>query len=119
MLVSHQAQAAYCGHLHRRSMSGKQLQNMFKLFYYQMKIVCCLPVARVENVSERLLNILKGKNGQSEVIVYIVMHDMGKKKRDEILQNEFRELGKWFNSETTGGHQSLSYFQLHMLVRVG
>jgi len=57
---------------------------------YQM--VCCLPGARVHDISDRVFRILKGAGEQPEVVVHIGTNDIGK-KRDEDVKNDFRELG--------------------------
>ena len=63
-------------------------------------MVCCLPGARVKDVSERLQGILEGEGEQPAVVVHIGTNDIGK-KRDEVLQAEFRELGVKLKSRTS------------------
>lgn len=60
-------------------------------------MVCCLPDARVQDISEQLLDILKGKEKQPEVIVHVDTNDMGR-KRNEVLQYKYRELSKMLQS---------------------
>lgn len=62
--------------------------------------VCCLPGARVKDVSERLQDILEWEGEQPVVVVHIGTNDIGK-KRDEVLQGEFRELGDKLKSRTS------------------
>eukprot|EP00061_Rhincodon_typus_P004678 g23167.t1 len=55
------------------------------------RMVHCLLVARVKDVSEQLQNILTGKGEQPDVIVHIGTNDIGR-QRDGVLRNEYREL---------------------------
>ena len=64
------------------------------------RMVCCLPGAKVRDVTERLQNILEGEGEQPVVVVHIGTNDIGK-KRDEVLQGEFRELGDKLKSRTS------------------
>jgi len=56
------------------------------------QIVCCLPGARVCDVSDRVFKILKRGEEQPEVVVHIGTNDNGR-KRDEDVKRDFRELG--------------------------
>uniref|UniRef100_UPI00398EB7F6 uncharacterized protein n=1 Tax=Pristiophorus japonicus TaxID=55135 RepID=UPI00398EB7F6 len=64
------------------------------------RMVCCLPGARVKDVSERVQDILKWEGEQPVVVVHIGTNDIGK-KRDEVLRNEFKELGAKLKSRTS------------------
>ena len=52
------------------------------------RIVCCLPGARVKDISERFQDILKGEGEQPEVVVHIGTNNIGR-KRDEVLKYEY------------------------------
>jgi len=52
-------------------------------------MVCCLPGARVRDVSERLQDLLKGEGEQPEVVIHIGTNDIGRKS-DEILKYEYK-----------------------------
>ena len=56
------------------------------------RMVCCLPGARVRDVSDRVFRSLKGDGEQSQVVVHIGTNYIGK-RRDGDLKQEFRELG--------------------------
>ncbi|MBY9153034.1 SGNH/GDSL hydrolase family protein [Pseudomonas aeruginosa] len=56
------------------------------------RMVCCLPGARVHDVSDRVFRILKGEGEQPEVVVHIGTNDVGKKGGVDV-RSEFRELG--------------------------
>jgi len=64
------------------------------------RMVCCLPGARVKDVSERAWDILKGEGEQPEVVVHIGTNDVGRKS-EEVLQGEFRELGSKLKKRTS------------------
>lgn len=51
-------------------------------------MVCCLHVARVQEVSEHLQNILKAKGDQLKVVVHVGRDYMGR-KWDEVLQRTY------------------------------
>jgi len=53
------------------------------------RMVCCLPGARVQDVSERAESILKGEREQPEVVEHVGPNDIGMKS-DEVLQQQFR-----------------------------
>eukprot|EP00061_Rhincodon_typus_P007938 g30107.t1 len=57
----------------------------------EARMVCCLPRARVKDVSERLQNILKVFGKLPEAIVHIRINDVAR-QRDGVLRNEYREL---------------------------
>ncbi|XP_072103118.1 uncharacterized protein [Mobula birostris] len=56
-------------------------------------MVCCLPGARVRDVSDRVHDILVRKGKQPEVVIHVGTNDIGR-KGDEVLKCEFRELGR-------------------------
>jgi len=56
------------------------------------RMVCCLPDARVRDVSDRVFRILKGEGEQSQVVVHIGTNDIGT-RRDRDVKQEFREMG--------------------------
>ena len=56
------------------------------------RLVCCLPGARVRDVSDRVFGILKGEGEQPQVVVHIGTNNIGK-KRDGDVRQVFRELG--------------------------
>ncbi|XP_059810226.1 uncharacterized protein LOC132383348 [Hypanus sabinus] len=58
-----------------------------------LRMVCCLPGARIQDITDRLQGILKGEGEQPEVVVHVGINDIGKKRKD-ILQRDFRELGR-------------------------
>eukprot|EP00061_Rhincodon_typus_P003488 g20215.t1 len=55
------------------------------------RMICCLPGARVRDVSDRVYRILKGEGEQPEVMVHVGTNDIAG-KRDEVLKSEYREL---------------------------
>ena len=63
-------------------------------------MVCCLPGARIQDVTDRVQTILKGEGEQPEVVVHVGTNDVGKKGMN-ILQRDFRELGKMLKSRTS------------------
>lgn len=63
------------------------------------RMVCCLPDAKVRDVSDRVFRILKGEGKQSQVVVHIGTNDIGK-KRDGDLKQEFLELGWKLRAKT-------------------
>ncbi|XP_078056734.1 uncharacterized protein LOC144480983 [Mustelus asterias] len=56
------------------------------------RLVCCLPGARVFDVSDRVFKILKGEGDQPQVVVHTGTNDIGR-KRDGDVRQKFRELG--------------------------
>ena len=54
--------------------------------------VCCLPGARVSDVSERISQVLKGEGEQPQVVVHIGTNDLGR-KRDKDVRQAFKDLG--------------------------
>ncbi|XP_078253188.1 uncharacterized protein LOC144592470 [Rhinoraja longicauda] len=64
-----------------------------------LRMVCCLPGARVQHITDRLQKILVREGDQPEVVVHVGTNDVGR-KRKEVLQREFRELGKALRSRT-------------------
>lgn len=56
------------------------------------RLVCCLPGARVSDVSERIFQILKGEGEQSQVVVHIGTNDIGR-KGDKDVRQAFKEIG--------------------------
>eukprot|EP00061_Rhincodon_typus_P010232 g34363.t1 len=58
-----------------------------------IRMVCCHPGARIKDISDRVLNILKGERNQQEFIVHIETNDTGREK-DEILRREYRKFGR-------------------------
>ncbi|XP_078264753.1 uncharacterized protein LOC144598479 [Rhinoraja longicauda] len=50
-----------------------------------LRMVCCLPGARVQDITGRLHNILAREGDQPEVVVHVGTTDVGR-KRKEILQ---------------------------------
>lgn len=56
------------------------------------RLVCCLPGARVRDVSDRVFGILKGEGEQPQVVVHIGTNDIGR-KRDGDVRQKFKELG--------------------------
>lgn len=81
------------------------------------RMVCYLPGARVQGISEQLHDLLKGEGEQLGALVHVGTNDIDR-KRDEALQNECRDLRKRLKS-TTSRAVTLDYIQCHMLVRVG
>ena len=63
------------------------------------RLVCCLPGARVNDVSDRVFDILKGEGNQPQVVVHVGTHDIGRKKDEDVRQN-FRELGWKLRAKT-------------------
>ncbi|XP_072125338.1 transmembrane protein 204 isoform X3 [Mobula birostris] len=57
------------------------------------RMVCCLPGARVRDVSDRVHDILVREGKQPEVVIHVGTNNIGR-KRDEVLKCEFRELGR-------------------------
>ncbi|XP_055522044.1 uncharacterized protein LOC129716197 isoform X1 [Leucoraja erinacea] len=64
------------------------------------RMVCCLPGARIQDVTDRVQKILKGEGEHPEVVVHVGTNDVGKKGMN-ILQRDFRELGKMLKSRTS------------------
>ncbi|XP_055498906.1 uncharacterized protein LOC129701618 [Leucoraja erinacea] len=64
------------------------------------RIVCCLPGARIQDVTDRVQKILKGEGEHPEVVVHVGINDVGKKGMN-ILQRDFRELGKMLKSRAS------------------
>jgi len=58
------------------------------------------PGASVQDVSERAESILKGGVELPEVVVHIGPNDIGRKS-DEVLQQQFMELGRKLKSRTS------------------
>jgi len=56
------------------------------------RLVCCLPGARVSDVSERVFQVLKGEGEQSQVVVHIGTNDVGR-KGDKDVRQAFKKLG--------------------------
>lgn len=56
------------------------------------RLVCCLPGARVRDVSDRVFRVLKGEGEQPQVVVHIGTNDIGRKRGEDVRQ-AFRELG--------------------------
>ena len=56
------------------------------------RLVCCLPGARVSDVSERIFQVLKGEGEQPQVVVHIGTNDVGR-RGDKDVRQAFRELG--------------------------
>jgi len=56
------------------------------------RMVCCLPGARVRDVSDRVFTVLKGEGDQTEVVVHIGTNDVGRKSGEDV-KRDFRELG--------------------------
>ena len=56
------------------------------------RLVCCLPGAGVSDISDRVFGILKGEGNQTQVVVHVGNHDVGR-KRDGDINQKFRELG--------------------------
>ncbi|XP_059821606.1 uncharacterized protein LOC132391883 [Hypanus sabinus] len=63
-------------------------------------MVCCLPGARVQDVSGQVRNILKGKGEHPAVLVHDGTNDIDR-KRKEVLKRDFRELGRKLRSRTS------------------
>ena len=55
-------------------------------------LVCCLPGAGVQDISERVFKTLRGEGEQPQVIVHVGTHDIGKLREGDIKQR-FMELG--------------------------
>lgn len=56
------------------------------------RMVCCLPGARVRDVSNRVQSILRGEGEQPDVLIHVGTNDIDK-KREEVLKRDYRELG--------------------------
>ncbi|XP_059504239.1 uncharacterized protein LOC132209920 isoform X2 [Stegostoma tigrinum] len=65
-----------------------------------LRMVCCLPGARIQDVTDRVQRILEGEGEDPEVLVHVGTNDFGKKRRS-ILQRDFRELGRRLKSRTS------------------
>ncbi|XP_059500994.1 uncharacterized protein LOC132209499 [Stegostoma tigrinum] len=65
-----------------------------------LKTVCCLPGARIQDITDRVQRILKGEGEDPEVVVHVGTNDVGKKRRS-ILQRDFRELRRKLKSRTS------------------
>ena len=63
------------------------------------RMVCCLPGARVRDVSDRVHSVLKWEGDQPDVVVHIGTNDVGRKS-EEVLKSEYRELGRKLKSRT-------------------
>ncbi|XP_067845690.1 uncharacterized protein [Heptranchias perlo] len=61
-------------------------------------MVCYLPGGRVKDITERVQNILRGEGEQPEVVVHVGTNDIGR-KRIEVLQSQFQELGRKFKKQ--------------------
>ena len=55
-------------------------------------LVCCLPGAGVQDVSERIFKTLRGEGDQPQVIIHVGTHDIGRLREGDIKQR-FMELG--------------------------
>ncbi|XP_062894515.1 V-set and immunoglobulin domain-containing protein 10-like 2 [Mobula hypostoma] len=64
------------------------------------RMVCCLPDARVQDVSDWVHDILVREGKQPEVVIHVGTNDIGR-KRDEVLKCEFRELGRRLKNRTS------------------
>ncbi|XP_062887003.1 uncharacterized protein LOC134336606 [Mobula hypostoma] len=64
------------------------------------RMVCCLPGARVRDVSDRVHDILVQEGKQPEVVIHVGTNDIGT-KRDEVLKCEFREFGRRLKNRTS------------------
>ena len=62
-------------------------------------MVCCLPGARVRDVSDRVHSILKWEGDQPDAMVHIGTNDVGRKS-EEVLKSEYRELDRKLKSRT-------------------
>uniref|UniRef100_UPI00398E4FFB uncharacterized protein n=1 Tax=Pristiophorus japonicus TaxID=55135 RepID=UPI00398E4FFB len=80
---------------------GRGIDRRFCGHNRDSRIVCCLPGARIKDVSEQVQDILKREGEQPVVVVHIGTNDIGKKKRDEVLRDEFKELGAKLKSRTS------------------
>lgn len=56
------------------------------------RMVCCVPGARVYNVTDRVQETRKGEGGYPEVVVYVGPNDVGRKNK-YILERDFKALG--------------------------
>ncbi|XP_062909111.1 uncharacterized protein LOC134349138 [Mobula hypostoma] len=65
-----------------------------------LRMVCCLPGARIQDVTDRVQGILKSEGEDPEVVVHVGTNDVGKNGKD-ILQRDFRELGRRLKSRTS------------------
>ncbi|XP_062896362.1 uncharacterized protein LOC134342314 [Mobula hypostoma] len=65
----------------------------------ETRMVVCLPGARVWDISDRVQDILKWEGEEPEVLVHIGTNDIGR-KRDEVLKEEYRELGRELRKRT-------------------
>ncbi|XP_059499497.1 uncharacterized protein LOC132207556 [Stegostoma tigrinum] len=61
--------------------------------------VCCLPGARVRDVSDRVYKVLKGEGEQPEIVLHIGTNDIAR-NRFEDIKSDFRELGWKLQSRT-------------------
>lgn len=64
------------------------------------RMVCCLPGARVRDVSDRVQSILRREGEQPEVLVHVGTNDMDR-KREEVLKKDYWELGRKLKSRTS------------------
>ncbi|XP_069750301.1 uncharacterized protein [Narcine bancroftii] len=62
------------------------------------RMVCCLPGARVRDISNRVQGILKGEGKQPDVLVHVGTNDIDKK--EEVLKKDYRELGQKLRNRT-------------------
>ncbi|XP_072405191.1 uncharacterized protein [Chiloscyllium punctatum] len=65
-----------------------------------LRMVCCFPGARVKDIADRVQDILKDEGEEPEVVVHVGTNDVGKKRRN-ILQRDFAELGRRLKSRTS------------------
>ena len=65
-----------------------------------LRMVCCLPGARIQDITDRLQGIFKGEGEEPEVVVHVGINYIGK-KRKVILQWDIRELGRRLKSKTS------------------
>lgn len=63
-------------------------------------MMCLLPGAKSLDVSEQLHDIHKGEGEQHKVIVQVDTNNIGR-KRNEVMLNEHREIGKRLKSWTS------------------
>ncbi|XP_051897466.1 40S ribosomal protein S24 isoform X2 [Pristis pectinata] len=67
---------------------------------HKSRMVCCLPGARVRDVTDRVHRILEREGEQPEVVVHVGTNDIGR-KGDEVLKSEIRELGRRLRNRTS------------------
>ncbi|XP_059846282.1 uncharacterized protein LOC132405470 [Hypanus sabinus] len=67
---------------------------------WESRMVCCLPGARVRDISDRVQAILESEGMNPDVVVHVGTNDVGKVS-EGVLLREFRELGVKLKGRTS------------------